>query len=120
MNDAYLDVRCAYVIAKLNLRVSEQFGALFPNANASIDLESREFDEIDLELIMDDQISEAERLGWCDAQADGDDQVPLLFADEPALSSAWKRGVRQHDLTVELENCSSCRAAGFDPCPFHG
>ncbi|KMZ13465.1 hypothetical protein BHUM_01884 [Candidatus Burkholderia humilis] len=127
---AYLDVRCAYAVAKLNLQISEQFGALLSAADASTISESCQFEDSDPCLCLTDQIEAesgraeqidiAESLGWCDAQAGCDERVPFLFADEQSLSEAWERGVDQYHLTVELENCSWCRAAGFYPCPCHG
>jgi hypothetical protein len=118
MNPTYLDVRCAYVIARLNVMISEQFGTVLVAANAATEAEASQLEEI--ELCLAEQIDNAEQLGWRDAQAGFDDQVPLLFADEQSLSAAWERGVYQFDLTIELANCKSCHAAGFDPCRYHG
>ena len=109
----YLEVRCAYAIAKLKRHASERFGAEFCLANSSSLSDGFLNDQAE-------QVDSAQCLGWRDAQDGCDDQVPFLFADEPVLSAAWQRGVDQYRLIAHLENCTSCRTARFDPCPSHG
>ncbi|HDR9497299.1 hypothetical protein LGM57_33585 [Burkholderia cepacia] len=61
----------------------------------------------------------AEALGRNDYW-NGRDEVPTMFADEPYLRDAWKRGNADAEMCEELENCASCIAARGDPCPIHG
>ncbi|VWC93716.1 hypothetical protein BCO18430_03434 [Burkholderia contaminans] len=62
---------------------------------------------------------EAEALGRRDYW-NGCEEVPTMFADEPYLRDAWKRGIADAQMSEEMENCSGCIAARGDPCPYHG
>lgn len=63
---------------------------------------------------------EAEALGRNDYYSNGCEEVPTMFADEPYLRDAWKRGQADAAMSEELENCSGCIGARGDPCPYHG
>ncbi|KUZ80112.1 hypothetical protein [Burkholderia ubonensis] len=46
--------------------------------------------------------------------------LPTMFADEPVLRRAWKRGHRDGGYSAELEACPHCNAGTGNPCPVHG
>lgn len=49
----------------------------------------------------------------------GDEGLPTMFADEPALKRAWNDGVRLQRLYGEMDVCPYCLDDHFDLCPVH-
>ncbi|MGC3027072.1 hypothetical protein ACPUER_18320 [Burkholderia sp. DN3021] len=90
----------------LDIRVS------FALARIAAIADPESWDMIDVEC-------DAETLGRNDYW-NGRKELPTMFADEPFLRDAWKRGEADAAMCDELENCSSCIAARGDPCPIHG
>ncbi|KWH27657.1 hypothetical protein WL99_20100 [Burkholderia cepacia] len=76
-------------------------------------------------LIADPENTDIEEVMWNAVGMGRDDyrcglELPIMFADEPALANSWKQGNADAALSEELENCPDCIAACGDPCPIHG
>ncbi|KWN65955.1 hypothetical protein [Burkholderia stagnalis] len=46
--------------------------------------------------------------------------LPTMFADEPVLRRAWRRGNRDGALSAEIEACPHCNDGTGNPCHVHG
>ena len=48
------------------------------------------------------------------------DALPTMFADEPVLRRAWKRGNRDGELSAEIDACPHCNDGTGNPFHVHG
>lgn len=92
-----LDIRVAYATGKVHATYNSLRGT----------------DEM-LEATFD-----AESYGYADFLA-GEDNVPLMFVDEPSLAQSWGIGWSfAYDLEISRE-CPDCQNSTGNPCSSHG
>lgn len=77
-----------------------------------VDVEAGGFAEF--EAAMDAEVD-----GYHDA-ADGFNEPPAQFADEPILIAGWKNGHRANKLMDEMNHCLGCNDGTGNPCQIHG